>query len=183
MPIFKVGKPISKSRGFSYAVVLVAIVVMAALAETAYLTTARVLRADREAELLYRGQAYVRAIRSYYEAGGAIKTFPPALEHLVNDPRGPRRRHLRALYDDPMSKDEKKAWRLLRAKDGGIAGVASSSNDEPLKQANFPKGLETFNGTRLYSEWVFEYRPAIQNVSPPRAAPTQPQGPPTVKKF
>lgn len=177
MPIFKAGKPPSRSRGFSYAVVLVAIVVMAVLAETAYLTTARVLRADREAELLYRGQAYVRAIRSYYEAGGELKKFPTELEHLVDDPRAPRRHHLRTLYDDPMSKEEKKAWRLLRAKDGGIAGVASSSNDEPLKQANFPKHLETFNGARSYSEWVFEYRPAIQNVPAPKTVPAKPQGP------
>jgi len=58
-----------------------------------------------------------------------------------------------------MAKDEKGEWRLVRSIDGGIAGVASASADEPLKQANFPPQLERFTGARAYSEWIFEYAP------------------------
>ena len=178
MPISKAGRAPSNQRGFSYAVVLVAIVIVAVLAETAYLATARVLHADREAELLFRGQAYRRAIQSYYDAGNPTKTFPPALEHLLNDPRTPGRHHLRTLYRDPFTKDEKNSWRLVRASDGGIAGVSSSSTEEPLKQANFPKDLEKFAGAKNYAEWIFEYRPPTPAVPPLPLRPTVPASPP-----
>lgn len=48
---------------------------------------------------------------------------------------------------------------------GGIAGVASRSPQAPLKQVDFPVGLEKFEGARRYDEWVFEYapRPAAGN--------------------
>ena len=58
-----------------------------------------------------------------------------------------------------LSKDEKGEWRLIRAIDGGIAGVASASTDGPLKQANFPPELLKFTGAKSYSEWLFEYVP------------------------
>jgi hypothetical protein len=136
--------------------VLVAVVVIGIVIEAAHVTTWRVLRADREAELLFRGQQYRNAVASFYEANGV---FPRTLDELVKDPRSTSRTHIRALYSDPMTKDPKAEWRIIRAIDGGIAGVASSSSEEPLKQANFPLGLESFTGAKAYSEWLFEYRP------------------------
>lgn len=150
----------ARERGFSYALVLAAVVILGIVAEAAHVTTWRTLKAEREQELLYRGNAYRRAIQSYYE-GGAIRQFPRSLEDLVKDSRtASGKRHIRALYTDPMSKDEKPEWLLIRAPDGGISGVASRSKDEPLKQANFPKEFETFAGMKSYAEWIFEYRPA-----------------------
>ena len=70
---------------------------------------ARIVQADREAELLFRGQAYRRAIESYYRANGV---YPRALEDLLKDPRFPSKRHIRSLYPDPMGKGQ--AWLLLR---------------------------------------------------------------------
>jgi type II secretory pathway pseudopilin PulG len=136
--------------------VLAAVVIVGIVVEAARITTWRIVRADREAELLFRGQAYRSAVRSFYQSNGA---FPRSLEDLLKDPRSASKRHIRALYGDPMSKDEKQEWRLVRAAGGGIAGVASTSNDEPLKQANFPRDLEKFTGAKSYSEWVFEYVP------------------------
>ncbi len=167
--------------GFSYLMVLAAVVVVGIVVEVAHLTTWRILKADREVELLFRGEAYRRAIKSYYEAGTTLKSFPRSLEDLVKDPRFAGKRHIRALYQDPMSKDERSGWRLIRAPDGGIAGVASRSKEEPLKQANFEKQYEQFAGAKSYSDWVFEYQPAApaamplpQGSRPPPVAPRLP---------
>jgi type II secretory pathway pseudopilin PulG len=135
--------------------VLAAVVIVGIVLEAAQVTTWRVVRADREAELLFRGQAYRSAIASFYQSNGA---FPRSLEDLLKDPRSASKRHIRALYPDPMSKDPKQEWRLIRSS-GGISGIASSSSDEPLKQANFPVGFESFNGAKSYSDWLFEFTP------------------------
>src|SRR6266702_5721982 len=180
MRISRAGKP-NNQPGFSYAMVLAAVVIVWIVIEAARVTTWRIVRADREAELLFRGQAYRNAIASFYQSNGA---FPRSLEDLPIDPRSASKRHIRALYPDPMSQGEKREWRLIQAAGGGgISGVASASTEEPLKQANFPKEFEKFTGAKSYSEWVFEYVP------PPRP-PTQPPGakppgasPPVLRTF
>lgn len=166
-----------REAGFTYLMVLASVVVIGILAEVTHLTTWRILKADKEAELLFRGQAYLRAIQSYYEsahaAAGAIKSYPRSLDDLLEDPRFPGRRHIRALYPDPMGEGGKGEWLLIRAPDGGISGVASRGKEVPLKQANFPKGLEHFAGAQAYSDWIFEYRPASPTRAPvPRPAPS-----------
>lgn len=178
MPTSIAGKRRSNQAGFSYAMVLAAIVVVGILAESAHETTWRVVRADREAELLYRGAAYRRAIADFYQSNGS---YPRDLDDLIKDPRSPSRRYLRARYPDPMASGDDKEWALVRASDGGISGVASRSTDEPLKKANFPKEFEKFAGAKSYQDWIFEY------VAPTRA-PNQPSrpmpvGPPALKTF
>ena len=174
MPTSRAGKALrsraSRARGFTYVAVLAAVVVVGIVAEVAHLATARVLRAEREAELLFRGKAYRDAIASFHQSNGQ---FPRSLEDLPKDPRSAAKRHIRALYRDPMAKDEKGEWRLVRAPDGGIAGVTSASREEPLKQANFPPGFEHLAGAKSYSEWIFEYVPAppAQKVAPPPLKP------------
>lgn len=178
MPISTAGKGQRNSqRGFTYAVVLVAAVILGIVAETAVSLDSLILQRDREAELLFRGQAYLAAIKSYYSAGG---TFPRALSDLVNDPRSANRHHIRALYTDPMGNDPS-GWRVVTGIDGGISGVASRSNKEPLKKAGFPPGLEKFEGAKTYSDWVFEYVPP-RAASGPGTSPAQPVvGPPVLK--
>lgn len=156
MPTSRAGTA-RNSAGFTYIAVLAAVVILGIVAEAAQLASWRALRADREAELLFRGQSYQRAIASFHKANGA---FPRTLEALEKDPSSAARRHIRTLYRDPVAKDEKGAWRLVHAPGGGIAGVASASGDEPLKQANFPPEFERFTGAKAYSEWIFEYVPA-----------------------
>ena len=170
MPTSRAGRArAASSAGFTYVALLAAVVILGIVAEVAHVSVARALRADREAELLHRGQAYQRAVASFHQANGV---FPRTLEELVKDPKSPARRHIRELYRDPVAKDEKAEWRLLRAIDGGIAGVASASGEEPLKQANFPPQFERFTGAKAYSEWIFEYVPppiAGQKAKKPQA--------------
>lgn len=172
MPTSPAGRrpPNKGQRGFAYALVLVAIVLVGIFAGVADQRTTRILQADREAELLFRGQAYRQAIARYHTVAGR---YPRSLRDLLKDPRLAQRTHLRTLYPDPMAEPAERAaedggWRLIRAPDGGIAGVASKSRQAPLKQANFALGLERFEGAQRYDEWVFDYtaRPAA-GVRPP----------------
>jgi type II secretory pathway pseudopilin PulG len=155
------------ARGFTYAVMLAMVLILAITAGVAEEMVSRQRHAEREVELLFRGNAYVRAIKSYHEANGQ---YPRQLQDLVKDPRAAHRRHIRALYHDPMAKGEAKQWQLIQSPDGGIAGVVSTSSDEPLKKANFPSELKQFEQAKSYKEWLFEYVPRL------RGSITQPQG-------
>ncbi len=161
------GKPRSNEAGFTYIMILVAVVILGILVEVTTISISRLQQSEREAELLFRGQAYREAIKSYYAANAS---FPKSLEDLVKDPNTAHKRHLRALYPDPMNA-EKGEWRLIRAADNGISGVASQSIQEPLKTANFPKGLERFGSAKSYSEWVFDYMPILKIKSPSPSSP------------
>jgi type II secretory pathway pseudopilin PulG len=151
------GNPRNSQRGFTYVMILVAVIAMGILTEVATTYASRASQMDREAELLFRGMAYRNAIKAYYESGKPQKRYPKSLGELLKDPRtaadNPR---LRTLYTDPMGKSE---WKIIRAIDGGISGVASSSTAAPIKTGNFKKGFEKFEGAKSYSDWVFDYVP------------------------
>lgn len=97
----RAGQIASRQLGFTYAAVLVAVVIVGIGAEVAYLSMGRIVQAEKEAELLFRGQAYRRAIKSFYKVNGR---YPSSLEALLKDPNSPSTHHIRALYPDPMAK-------------------------------------------------------------------------------
>ena len=148
-----------REGGFAYMLVLVAALILAILAAVAATLTSTRVKRDKEAELLFRGMAIEKAIGDYYRSNrpGTFRTYPRALEDLLSDPRYPGRKHLRVLYLDPFAGN----WTLIKAPDGGIAGVASSSQEKPMKEDGFPKGLESFVGAQHYSDWIFLYQPGV----------------------
>lgn len=154
--------------------VLAAVVVLAILAQTAYVLTSYQLKRDREEELLFRGTAYVQAIQNYYLGSppGAPQSFPRNLTDLLADPRFlQHKRYLRSLYPDPMGKE----WNLVKGPDGSLTGVASTSQDKPLKQDNFPAIFQNFTGSQHYSQWIFIYQP-VQPAAPVAAQPVSVSG-------
>ena len=112
------------------------------------------MQRSREAELLWRGQQYQQAIASYYSVKhGPQQMLPSRLEHLQRDPRFPNTvRHLRKLYDDPITGEE---WQLVTDPAERIIGVHSSSDLEPFQKNGFPKELQSLQGKNSYSEWQF----------------------------
>lgn len=158
MQISIAGKRKNNQRGFTYVMVLVAVISLGIVMEVATIHSSRAKQVDSEAELLYRGLAYRNAIKSYYEAGKPVKKFPKSLDDLLKDPRSAHKRHLRTLYPEPLNK-ETGEWRLIRSADGGISGVASNSKDAPIKTTNFPAGLERLEDAKSYADWIFEYIP------------------------
>lgn len=153
-----------RQRGFTYAMALVAIVVIGIFAGVANLATSRMVQADREEELMFRGQAYRSAIQYFYTVAGR---YPRTVDELLKDPRFAQHAYLRTAYSDPMANEQERkdngGWRFVRAADGGITGVASRSRVEPLKKANFPLGFEAFEQAKSYSEWLFAYSPRQAN--------------------
>lgn len=166
-------RPARGERGFTYLLVLFFVALVGAgLAALSQMWVTAAQR-DREADLLFAGNAYRQAIGRYYEATpGGIKSFPPTLEALLKDPRFPdARRHLREPYPDPMS--GKADWVPIKAPQGGIMGVASASEEAPLKRKGFNGADRVFEeqAERLkeklrYRDWEFVYVPG-RNLPPP----------------
>jgi len=145
-----------RNSGFTYLTVIFVVALMGtglALAGEVWHTSA--LR-EREAELLHTGNEYRIAIERYYRAGP--RQYPRNLTDLLKDPRQAGTvRHLRKLYHDPVSGKEE--WGLVRAPDGGIAGVHSLSEEKPLKSGGFAVRDKEFEAKEKYSDWKFIYVP------------------------
>jgi type II secretory pathway pseudopilin PulG len=171
--------------GFTYLTVMFIIAILlgglAIVGET-WETSAR---REKEAELLFIGNQYRRAIGLYYASTpGPVKRYPREIQDLIKDPRQPNtQRHIRKLYPDPLTGKE---WIVIKGADGGIQGVQSPSEDAPLKIAGFRVRDASFEGAQKYSEWKFIHTPAPAAAQPgakPGAAkPGAEAAPPTAPR-
>jgi type II secretory pathway pseudopilin PulG len=144
-----------RQTGFTYIGFLVFVAVagagIAAYAEIA----SHAMQREKEAELLFRGNAYQAAIASYHKVQ---QQWPHSLEQLLEDKRFPMPvRHLRKLYRDPMTGEAD--WVLVEAPGGGLMGVHSRSEEAPIKTANFSSANAEFEKARTYSDWKFVHSP------------------------
>lgn len=144
-----------RNKGFTYIGFLIFIAIaavgLAAYGEVASHATQR----EKEAELLFRGNAYQAAIGSYYKKE---QRYPASLEALLEDKRYPMPvRHLRKLYADPMTGEPD--WVLIDAPGGGVMGVRSRSEDAPVKTGNFLLKNQGFEGAQRYADWQFVHSP------------------------
>ena len=119
-----------------------------------------IMQRDKEKELIFRGLQYRDAIERWSRKGVPLKDLKDLVEPAVssNIDRS-KDRLLRKLYKDPMTADGK--WKTLPNPPDpiqGIYGVASTSNEEPFKQGNFPEIIKGFEGKKKYSEWEFIYK-------------------------
>ena len=163
----------SGQRGAILLLLLVMVVIMGLVAMMAGESWRNTMQRAREAELLWRGQQYQQAIASYYAVkNGPQQIFPAKSEDLLRDPRFPNIvRHLRKLYNDPMTGED---WELLRDSSKRIIGVKSSSELEPFKQDGFPKELAKLKGKSSYREWEFVFTPVKTTSTPGKTSATPP---------
>ncbi|HRH82381.1 MAG TPA: type II secretion system protein [Thiobacillaceae bacterium] len=126
---------------------------------------------EKEAELLFIGKQYQQALASYNQASpGTAKRYPVSLDQLLIDNRFPHVvRHLRRIWRDPITGSS--LWGVERDESGGIAGVYSLSEDQPIKKANFGPGKEHFTDATSYRMWVFRAVLAIQPSDKPPQSP------------
>ena len=115
-----------------------------------------IVKRDKEAELLFRGNRIKEAIERFvadYEVQKATRPnrYPLTLKELVKKPK----RYLQVVYKDPITGED-----FALIKDAtGIRGVQSSSEEVPFDQVNF-KGAETYKAVR------FEATGASTNCAP-----------------
>jgi type II secretory pathway pseudopilin PulG len=97
---------LGSDRGFTYAAVLVAMLVLALATQGVMTFVSQQVQRERESDLLRIGQTYAAAIGAFYEASpGNVKSWPKSLEDLIEDKRFVSvRRHLREVYPDPITR-------------------------------------------------------------------------------
>lgn len=122
-----------------------------------------VMKREREEELFFRAGQIREAIIRWNNPKRAgvqhYKTPLRDLKDLLKDPRSMAKvRYLRRLYTDPITGKE---WKVIQDPGGvlGIIGVASTSDEEPLRKGGFPEEYAEFEGKTKYSEWEFVYKP------------------------
>jgi type II secretory pathway pseudopilin PulG len=141
-------------EGFTYVWLLVAIAIMAAGLAAIGEVAATAAKREKEAELLFVGDQFARAIAEYAANSRGAAQYPQSLDELLADKRYPNvRRYLRRVYADPLT--GRADWGLIRGPGGGIVGVHSQSLERPLKTANFPAGYASFTGAATYTAWRF----------------------------
>jgi type II secretory pathway pseudopilin PulG len=151
----------SRQKGFTLAGALILIAVlgagMAAYGEIASHAAQR----EKEQQLLFVGNQFRQAIGAYYErTPGAVKRFPQTLEELLQDKRHAMpQRHLRRMYADPMTGTPQ--WGLIDAPGGGVMGVYSLSEAQPIKSGGFAARDGAFEDAARYSDWRFSYSPGL----------------------
>ena len=136
------------------AALLVGLSLMSVMLSVALPVWHTVLRREREAELVFRGEQYVRAIVLFQRKYAG--TFPPSIEVLLQE------RFLRRRYQDPITNGE---FQLLYV--GVPAGGARQNAATPPAVADGRRGilgvvsrskepsLRVYHGRGHYNEWTF----------------------------
>jgi type II secretory pathway pseudopilin PulG len=175
----------SRSRGLVLLALLIMLILIGVAALAAGEVWSTTLKREREAELLFVGSQYRRAVAEYWRMSPGRRSYPVTLDSLLTDERFPNPvHHLRRLYRDPMT--ETGEFEVIKLANG-ISGVHSTSQDEPIKRANFPVIYKTFEEAENYSQWNFVFTPtgvnplvnpgAVPAQSPAPTTPDTPQGP------
>lgn len=148
-----------RQGGFTYVALLFALAVFGLGAAWIGETSSRTVQRERERELVQIGLQIQAAIRSYYLASpGSVRNFPRSFDELEFDARYVGvRRHLRRLERDPIANSFD--WGVIRAPDGGIAGVYSLRETTPLTMPGITIGAFEVPPGNRYSNWKFAYVP------------------------
>ena len=154
-----------EERGFSYIMLMTAIVVMGIAMSAAARQWTVMVQRELEADLLAKGVEIQNALALYSaskKAGRVMpgEVYPQTLADLTRLPKP----FLRKVYTDPVGHGE---WEVVRAPTGGIMGVRSKSRSRPIRQQNFPLVVRHFQGKRTYYDWVFQHpSPSATVVNP-----------------
>lgn len=163
----------STETGFIMVAVLVGMAVAAIWMAAALPSWRMQVQREKEAELIFRGEAIARAIYLYRQKNG--QNLPPNIDTLVSQ------RFLRRKYLDPITgKDFLPVAGATAAPgggafgtlQGGIIGVRSTSNDTSIR---------IYNNQQTYSQWAFDFTleqlragggPALGPIVPGAGGPT-----------
>lgn len=155
-----------RSAGFTYLMVMFAIVLIGLASVVAAQPWGIIAKREREAELLFRGREYRRAIALYCQISRpGRENCPEKLKDLVEDTGALNpRRYIRRLWSDPVTGGD---FVPVRDAQGRIRGVRSASPDPTLKSSGFPESEREFERAARYCQWVFQYKAPGAPVLPP----------------
>jgi len=154
-----------QSQGYALLMVcfLVALMVLGTAAAVPSILTEG--RRAKEAEMIWRGEQYARAVRLYYRKYGR---FPQSFEDLT-EPKG-QIRFLRKAYAEPMNRKDG-TWRVIYVgPNGELIGSVKSINMFGRPGAGAPRGAGAFGQPPRPSA---DTR-ATGDQRPPDAPPTPP---------
>lgn len=159
-PLTMTGEQSYPNRGYAMAGLLVAMAVMGILVSVAMPVWTQTLKRDREAELVFRGEQYARAIELYQRTFAGA--FPSDLETLLEG------RFLRKAYGDPMMKDQE--FRLVFEGDLDEDGQLTTENQRRsgreasgtvrligVASRSEEVSLKLYQGESTYNKWLFVY--------------------------
>lgn len=155
------------SSGFTMLAVLAALTLLALSLQGVMWVVSTQTQREREWELLQVGVEIRAAIGRYVESSpGVAQQWPPSLEALLDDRRSVSlRRHLRRLYPDPLTRSTD--WGIVRAPDGGVAGVFSRSDAAPVRNGGMDLAMFGVEPAAHYSQWRFVYVPPAREGATP----------------
>jgi hypothetical protein len=161
-------------RGLAYIALLLGVAITSAALGAGGSLWSTVQRRERETQLLWAGDQMRKAIVAYSRfSADPANRFPRELQDLLLDPRSSvPRRHLRQVYEDPMTRSTE--WALIRNAQGRIVGVHSRADGKPLKTGRFGPAYAHFELAASYADWRFtavaEARPAAAAGAPAAAS-------------
>lgn len=165
---------VTNCRGFTYLALLFMIAILGTTLAAGGILWSTAQQRENEKDLLFIGSEFRNGIASYYNrTPGTIKRYPMNLSDLVRDNRHLTMvRHVRRIYVDPMTKGQD--WGLVRAPDGGIMGIYSLSEAQPIKKNEMQQSNIDFGKASQYSDWKFVYEPLPVNAKDQPIAPLFP---------
>jgi len=167
---------IGSEAGFTYIAALVVVVIMGIMLGAVGQSWTMIMKREREEELFFRAGQIRDAITRWNKprTGQHVATPLKDLKDLLKDPRSMAKvRYLRRLYLDPITGKE---WKVIQDPTRGIIGVASTSDEEPLRKGGFPEEYADFEGKTKYSEWQFVYKPLLPGAKKVTGTTTTNQG-------
>jgi type II secretory pathway pseudopilin PulG len=187
------GRAPAPSDGYAMVALLVGMSVMAVLMTAAMPVWKQAAIREKEAELIFRGEQYVRAIELFGRKSGP-GVLPPTVDVLVDQ------RFLRKKFKDPITGEDFQPLIAGQAVPGsaapglpvgappggpapspagrgGVVGMAPGARGglQGVVSKSKAKSLRLYNGRGSYNEWAFIYTPRVQAPAGGADAPgTQP---------
>jgi type II secretory pathway pseudopilin PulG len=167
-------------RGYAMAALLVTLAIMAIMMSVAMPVWRQEARREKEADLVWRGEQYARAIALFRNKNQG--NFPPSIDVLVSG------RYLRKKFKDPMTKDGE--FQIMPV---GVATTPGSPTPQQPQQGvsgimgvrskSTENSLRSYRGQTRYDQWAFRFdvvpigRGSQPNAPDGRANPPGGRGP------